>query len=72
MFDSPPQPLDEDVVLASTAAVHADGDFVVFKNLGETVAGKLSSLIRVEDFRLAVTLDGLLEGLMTEVRVQGV
>jgi len=70
MFDGPPQPLDEDVVLASTAAVHADGDFVVFNNLGKSVAGKLGSLIGVEDFRLAVTLDGLLEGLSTEVRAR--
>ena len=72
VFDGPPKPFNEDVVLASAAAVHADGDFVVFENLGEAVAGKLGSLIGVEDFRLAVTLQGLLKGLVAEVRVQGV
>ena len=51
VLDRPPQTFDEDVVLASAAAVHADSDFVVFENLGEPVAGKLCSLIRVEDFR---------------------
>ena len=45
VFDGPPKPFNEDVVLASAAAVHADSDFVVFENLGEAVAGKLGSLM---------------------------
>ena len=53
VFDGPPKPFNEDVVLASAAAVHADVDFVVFENLGEAVAGKLGTLIGVEDFGLA-------------------
>ena len=63
VFDGPPQPFNEDVVLASAAAVHADSDFVVFENLGEAVAGKLGALIRVEDFGLAVALQSLSGGL---------
>ncbi|MEJ5358589.1 MAG: hypothetical protein WHT06_07920 [Desulfobacterales bacterium] len=44
VFDGPPQPLDEDTILAAAATVHADGDIVVFENLGEAGAGKLSPL----------------------------
>jgi len=72
VLDGPPEPFNEDVVLASAAAVHADSDPLVLENLGEAVAGKLCSLIRVEDFRLAVAFQSLLEGLVAEVGVQGV
>ena len=72
MFEGPPQPLDEDVVLASAAAVHADADAVVFENLGEAGAGKLRPLIGVEDLWLAVAAEGLLERLHTEIRLQAV
>ena len=70
MFDGPPQTLNEDVVLTSAAAVHADADALVLENLSKTVAGKLGALIRVEDFRLAIAAQGLLEGLNTEIRFQ--
>jgi hypothetical protein len=69
VFDGPPQPFNEDVVLASAATVHADVDAVVFENLGETGAGKLGALIGVEDVRLAIAADGFLEGLHTEIRL---
>ena len=72
MFEGPPQPLDEDVVLASAAAVHADADAVVFENLGEAGAGKLRPLIGVEDLWLAVAAEGLLERLHTEIRLQAI
>ena len=72
MFEGPPQPLDKDVVLASAAAVHADVDVVALENLGEAGAGKLGALVGVEDLWLAVVGKGLLEGLHTEIRLQGV
>jgi hypothetical protein len=68
VFDGPPQPFNEDVALASAAAVHADSDCVVFENLGEPVAGKLGALICVEDLRFAVELQSLLGGLIAEIR----
>jgi hypothetical protein len=43
MFDGPPEPSNKYVILASNAAVHAYAYALVFENLGETDAGKLSS-----------------------------
>ena len=67
MFDGPPKPLDEDVVLASAAAVHADADVLVFEKLGKGRAGKLGALIGVEDLRPSVAPEGFLERLYTEI-----
>ena len=55
IFDAAPQPLDEDVIPPSSFAVHADRDFVVGEHAGESLAGELRTLVRVEDVRLAVT-----------------
>ncbi len=51
VLDRPPQPFDEDLVLASTPSAHADGDFVVLENLSEGDPGKLGALVGVEDLR---------------------
>jgi len=67
MFDRPPESLDEDVILASAAAVHADVDTVVFENLGERGTGKLRALIGVEDLRPSIAVQGFLERLYTEI-----
>ena len=72
IFDGPPQLLEEDIVLASAAAVHADADGVVFENSGEAGAGKLGALIGVEDLRLAIAAEGFLKGLHTEIRFQAI
>jgi hypothetical protein len=72
VLDRPPQQFNEDVVLAAAAAVHADGDVVVFENLREGNAGKLGALVSVEDLRLSVSLQRLLERLDAKLRVQGV
>jgi len=54
VFEGPLEPFDENVVLASAPAIHADADSTVIENLGERGTGKLGLLICVEDFRLAV------------------
>lgn len=48
VFDAPPKPVNEDVVLASAVAVHADGDVVVLENLGEAITDQwgISALTR--------------------------
>jgi hypothetical protein len=45
---------------------------MVLEDLGESVAGKLKSLIRVEDLRRSVSAQGFLDGLIAEVRIRGI
>ena len=69
VFDRPPQAFDhcpavvflqtmrgEDVVPPSSFAVHADLDFPACQHLDEVGRSELAALIRVEDFRQAVTV----------------
>ena len=72
VFDGPPQPLNEDVVLASTTAVHADRNVVVFECLGEIVAGKLCPLVRIEDFRRTIAVQSVIERMDTEIRLKSI
>src|SRR5262249_58554399 len=71
VFDAAPQPFDEDIVAPSPLAVHADGDVVVGEHAGECRAGELAALIRVEDFRLAVASESVLQRLDAEPRLTG-
>src|SRR5450759_1824777 len=68
VFDRSPQALDEDIVAPGALAVHADGDTGFEKNAGEAGAGELTALIRVEDFRAAVTGQGFIQRLDAEPR----
>src|ERR1700710_295525 len=68
VFDAAPQPLDEHVVAPCALAVHADGDGVAGEHAGEGRAGELRALIGVEDVRLAVTSQSILQGLDAEGR----
>src|ERR1019366_750467 len=66
VLDAAPQPLDEDVIPPSPFAVHADGDGVAGEHAGECRAGELRALVGVEYLRLAVTSQGILQGLDAE------
>src|SRR3979411_814952 len=66
VFDAAPPPFDEDVVAPGAFAVHADGDAVAGENAGECRAGELRALVGVEYLRLAVTGQGILQGLDAE------
>src|SRR5205823_4720071 len=69
VFDAAPQPLDEDVVPPGALTVHADGDPVVGEHTGEGRSGELRALIGVEDLRLAVLGQRLLQRLDAERRL---
>jgi len=66
----PPQALDENVVVAAPASVHADLDPVIPQHLGELITGELRPLIGIEDVGLAKPGEGLAQRLDTEPRRQ--
>src|SRR5450756_2292363 len=68
IFDAAPKPLDEDIIPPGPFAVHADCNVVVGKHTGEGRARELRTLIRVEDLRLAVTSQSILQRLDAECR----
>src|ERR1019366_9218930 len=72
IFDRQPKPLDKDIIVTPRAfAVHADGDAAFEKHTGELGAGELAALIRVEDFRLAMFRQSLLQRLDAELGLHG-
>jgi hypothetical protein len=46
--------LVSDVVTSGTAAIHADGNFVLQQQAGEGIAGELTALIGLQDLRFAM------------------
>src|SRR5580704_2854143 len=68
VLHSPPQALDEDVVVAAPASVRADRDPMIRQHLGELIAGELRALISIEDGGLAEPGEGLAQRLDTEPR----
>ena len=53
IFDTAPQPFDEDIVETPTAAIHADADIGILQATGESQRRELRSLIGIEDLRSA-------------------
>lgn len=51
ILDAAPQSLHENIIESTASAVHADPNIGVCQATCELVAGKLSSMIRVENFR---------------------
>ena len=69
IFERPPQPLDENVVHASAASVHADGNLPGRQFAGELLTGELRTLVRIENLRSAPP-QGALQRLDAEVEFQ--
>lgn len=72
VFHTAPQPLDKNVIQTPTLAVHRQTHAGRQKWLGELRAGKLTSLIGVEDLRLFKELDRPLHRLHAKRRIEGV
>ena len=72
VFHAPPQPLHAHVIPPTAGAVHTDLDAMVFQESRELLARELAAWVRLEDVRIAVADQRLLDGLDAEVRRQGV
>jgi hypothetical protein len=66
VLERTPQPLHEDVVGPAALAIHADLDAFFFEPSGEGFTAELTSLIGVEDLRLAVLAESLFQCFDTE------
>ena len=63
----PPQALDEDVVVAAPASVHADLDPMTSQHLGKLIAGELRALIGIENAGLGEPGERLAQRLDTKL-----
>ena len=72
VFDRAPEPFNEHIVYCSPSAVHADSNVVSEQDAGKLWAGELASLVAVEDFRLAVAFQCLIQRLYAEADIHGV
>src|SRR5271155_1913303 len=68
VFDAAPQPLDEHVVSPSPFTVHADRNAIAGEHTGEGGPRELRTLIGIEDLRLTVPHQSVLQCLDTECR----
>ena len=66
-----PEPLDKDIVQSPPPTIHTDLDFGCAQNRGKSMDRELTSLVRVEDFRLGYG-QGLVQSNSAEVTIQGV
>src|SRR5580700_7849078 len=68
VLHGPLQALDEDVVMAAPASIHADLDPMIPQHLGKLMTGELRALISIEDAGLAEPGNGLAQRLDAEPR----
>src|SRR6516165_7076868 len=69
VFDTAPEALEEHVIAPRASAVHADRNLVLDQDVGEGVTRELAALVRVEDLRIAMTGQRLLQRLDAECRL---
>ena len=72
VLHAPPQPFHAHVIPPAPGAVHTDLDAMVFQESRELLAGELAALVRVEDVRIPVADQRLVDGIDAEVSRQRV
>ena len=70
IFETPPQPLDKDIVPPPPGSIHADLNSMSLQKPSEFLAGELTAVIRVEDLWGTIAGDGLPHHFHTEIRGQ--
>ena len=70
IFEGAPQAFNENVVHATTPAIHRDFDFCIFEHSGKVGAGELAALIGIENLRFAVSGQGFMQSFNAETGVQ--
>ena len=63
MLERPPKPLNENIILDSAAAVHADGHVFLSQRVSKCLAGKLGPLVGVENLRSPIAAQRFCERL---------
>ena len=71
VLDSAPQSLDKNVIQSPTSAIHTNPNVGGIQDTGKGQGRELSPLIGVKNLRLT-PLQGLLQGLNTEMTLQGI
>jgi hypothetical protein len=72
VLDAAPQPLGEELVEYSSPSFLADGGPCTVQEVREGLAGEPRALVAVEDLRLAVSAQSVLQAIDTEHRFQDV
>ncbi len=72
VFDAAPQPFDEHVVAPGATPIHGQPAATLEYGLGEVLSRELAALVSVDDFRRAVTGEGLFQNFRGVARFQGI
>ena len=70
IFETPPQPLDNDVVPPPPGSIHTDLNVMVFQEARKLLTGKLTPLIGIQNLWATILADRLPFRFHTEIRSQ--
>ena len=69
IFHGPPEAFNEHIINRSAFPIHADSNIVLKQNARKLRASELTSLVAVEDFWLAISLQCFLESFYAEADI---
>ena len=71
ILERPPQPLNENIVLNSATAIHADAHMMRLEQISKSAGDKLSPRVGIKDFWRSMAANGLYNRLDIKIAVQG-
>ena len=72
VFQTSPEPLNENIILASSFSIHTDLHLMTSQYIQKFFAGELAPLIGVKDLRYSIAFKGLLHNPTTPNRTHGI